>query len=676
MGNYGKTMIKRIIAVSLCALAFISFMPGMTYALEDQSGISSDSVNLVSTEPEENSSSGDLADEEALLEGYMDNRLNVELGMFRANNSMLRAVAPKRRDILNDNEKYIYDALRDFISRTAAGEESTAKAYLDLDSVFRPYYTDYNSDHYVITSTSLGISSPVCVRKTVDGRTTWPFSDEAKSKLYDFSAVINALMVDEPYAFYWYDKTAGLSFGINGLLISESGMASDAYFLKKSSPVLEVSFTVSEDYRNGDGIFSVDTAKTGATTQAVTNAAAIISANESVSDVEKLYAYKDAICALTSYNSAAAYDIDYPYGDPWQMIYVFDDDETTKVVCEGYSKAFQYLCDHTRFIYREIDCDIVSGIMMGGTGAGNHMWNILHMDDGRNYIADITNSDNGTLGRNGGLFLSKAMENGTVTAGYKYDVDLNGTADLTYIYDDDTRSLYFDDELEMATSEYIKSHVLPNAVYTWKEDGSGCSAEGICEECGDHVNSEAVITSMIKVPATCNEMGVTTYTASFGNTGFMIQTLDIKDIPINDNHSWNNGTIIQAADEGRNGIRTYTCTRCGLSRTEVIPATVYPTDLPNAKILKPKAGKKKVTVKWKKVSKKNQKKIQGIEIQIAADPGFSNIVKTANVSRKKTSKVIKGLKSKTTYYVRIRAYKNADDGRHVSVWKSRAVKIK
>ena len=99
-------------------------------------------------------------------------------------------------------------------------------------------------------------------------------------------------------------------------------------------------------------------------------------------------------------------------------------------------------------------------------------------------------------------------------------------------------------------------------------------------------------------------------------------------------------------------------------------------DLPAVKISKPKAAKKAVTVKWKKVSKKNQKKIQGIEIQVATDPDFTNIVKTATAGKKKTSKKIKGLTSKQTYYVRIRAYKDTADGYHVSGWKSKKVKVK
>ena len=119
---------------------------------------------------------------------------------------------------------------------------------------------------------------------------------------------------------------------------------------------------------------------------------------------------------------------------------------------------------------------------------------------------------------------------------------------------------------------------------------------------------------------------------------------------------------------------TRSCSACGQIEKQTI-AMLKPT-LPVVKISKPKAGKKKVTVKWKKVSKKNLKKIQGIEIQVASDPGFNQIVKSTTAGKKKKSKTIKGLAPKTTYWVRIRAYKNASDGKHVSAWKVKKVKVK
>ena len=697
MSNYDKKIIRRIAAALLCTFIFVSFIPDMAYSLDEtqeqqnqqnqqeqqepqeQPESTVDDSDLVSLDQDEEVMTDDLADDDSLLEGYMDSRLNEELGRPKPGRAMLRAAVYKRRNKLNDNEKYIYDVLREFIYMAATGETPTAAVSIDVSSVFSPYYV--SSDNYnVITSSSLGIDSAVYVKKTENGYTKWTFSDEAKEKLYDFGEVINALMADEPYAFYWYDKTEGLVFNVKGLFIHTSEDSTDIYFSKTTAPVLEVTFFVSNDYRlEGGAWYDIDTKKTGATSRAVENAASIIEAYDQASDYEKLEAYKDEICNLTSYNRKAVSVQSYPYGDPWQIIYVFDGDSNTNVVCEGYTKAFQFLCDHTYFVY-DIECDSVTGTMAGGTGAGGHMWNILHMNDGRNYIADITNSDTGTAGREGGLFLSPAMAGGSVAGGYRYDVYLggrkDGIADLTYIYDEDTLSIFSEDELVMSETEYETPPVMTDISYEWSNDNSSCTARGTWADSGEIVEESAEISTAVKSPASCLTGGTTTYTATFSNRYFRTQKKDVEDIPSFGGHRWDGGTVTVPAAEGAEGVLTYTCTGCGATRTAVIPAIVYPTDLPAVKISKPKAGKKKVTVKWKKVSKKNKKKIQGIEIQVATDPGFTDIVKTTTGSKKKTSKAIKGLKSKTTYYVRIRAYKNAADGKHVSYWKTKTVRIK
>lgn len=95
------------------------------------------------------------------------------------------------------------------------------------------------------------------------------------------------------------------------------------------------------------------------------------------------------------------------------------------------------------------------------------------------------------------------------------------------------------------------------------------------------------------------------------------------------------------------------------------------------KIQKPKATKNKITVKWKHfkhTSKKTKpiwKKIKSVQIQCATDKAFRNIVKTATVKKSKASAKIKGLKKKTTYYVRVRY----SDGTGYSAW-SKVKKIK
>ena len=156
----------------------------------------------------------------------------------------------------------------------------------------------------------------------------------------------------------------------------------------------------------------------------------IVKEFQGYTETEKLYGYKEMICYLTSYNDDVTEDDEY--GDPWQLIYVFDGDDSTNVVCEGYSKAFQYLCDLS-----DITCYTVTGMMNGGTGEGPHMWNIV-ANNGKYYMADITNSDEGTVGEDGGLFLDTPIS-GSISRGYTYATD---SANIYFAYDKEAKSLY------------------------------------------------------------------------------------------------------------------------------------------------------------------------------------------------------------------------------------------
>ena len=94
-------------------------------------------------------------------------------------------------------------------------------------------------------------------------------------------------------------------------------------------------------------------------------------------------------------------------------------------------------------------------------------------------------------------------------------------------------------------------------------------------------------------------------------------------------------------------------------------------------IKKPAAAKGKITVKWKhfkhtsKKTNKIWKKIKKVQVQCATDKAFKNLVKTTTVKKSKTSAKIKGLRKKTTYFVRVRYY----DGVGYSAW-SKVKKVK
>lgn len=100
--------------------------------------------------------------------------------------------------------------------------------------------------------------------------------------------------------------------------------------------------------------------------------------------------------------------------------------------------------------------------------------------------------------------------------------------------------------------------------------------------------------------------------------------------------------------------------------------------VPATKSVKAKAAKKKIKVSWKKNTKKNLKKYDRVEIQVCPDRNFQRInTKRVEVKKSKKSATIKGLKKKTTYYVRVRDVKGSGTGKLVSKWsKVKKAKVK
>ena len=101
-------------------------------------------------------------------------------------------------------------------------------------------------------------------------------------------------------------------------------------------------------------------------------------------------------------------------------------------------------------------------------------------------------------------------------------------------------------------------------------------------------------------------------------------------------------------------------------------------DLKETSIKKLTAGKKKITIKWKK----QKKNTDGYEIQYSTNKKFKKAVKTVTVkNNKKNTKTIKKLKRGKKYYVRIRTYKNvSSNGQTIRVYsdwsKKKGVKVR
>lgn len=101
-------------------------------------------------------------------------------------------------------------------------------------------------------------------------------------------------------------------------------------------------------------------------------------------------------------------------------------------------------------------------------------------------------------------------------------------------------------------------------------------------------------------------------------------------------------------------------------------------DLKETTIKKLTAGKKKITVKWKK----QRTNTDGYEIQYSTNKKFKKAVKTVTIkNNKKNTKTIKKLKWNKKYYVRIRTYKDvSSNGQIIRVYsdwsKKKSVKVK
>lgn len=253
-----------------------------------------------------------------------------------------------------------------------------------------------------------------------------------------------------PYELYWFDKTEGIGMSYG---VSLSGEILTVKNLKLSMYISQAYAKINEDGATYDPL-TADIAKTSAAKRAAENATQVVAANTAKSDHEKLKAYLDYIKDAVSYNNEAANNNATPYGDPWQIIYVFDNDHSTNVVCEGYAKAFKHLCDLSSFSESDLFCSLVTGTMTVGTSAGPHMWNIVTIG-GRNYLVDVTNCDADTVGVPDKLFLCGAAEN---VPSEKYTATA-GSRSIVYEYDADTLGDYASSDLKLEKMPYSPTSV-------------------------------------------------------------------------------------------------------------------------------------------------------------------------------------------------------------------------
>ena len=314
---------------------------------------------------------------------------------------VLRAVRPSGAR-LTGNDFRLYQAMREHVSSVADGTETNTAFAISSKVVF---------EKYQFTAEELGLETLV----NEEGKITlaaqaafWAKVEELLSEIH-FGAVMNCLLADCPYELYWFNKSYLVPTNNFQMYATKvDGVYNKLVIHGEYLVTLVVSRDYAEVSLGDDSEWTyardrVDSSYGDSVARAAENAGVILSRYAGEDDYGKLCGYRDEICALADYNYDAVGE-DVLYGDPWQLIWVFDGKPNTKVVCEGYAKAFQYLCDLGT-------SDAVAISVQGRVPGGAHMWNIVTIDR-RNYLADLTNCDAGY-----DLFL-KGYSDGDPVSGY------------------------------------------------------------------------------------------------------------------------------------------------------------------------------------------------------------------------------------------------------------------
>ena len=351
-------------------------------------------------------------DNDALFEAWMNHVLPGRTSLRR------NASARSGRASLSGLNRKLYDALVPMIREVAEGKRTSTM--LKVDDVAAGL-----SDSWW-TAEQLGVS--------LDDK------DLGMTLLakegFDQRRIMQALLADCPYDLYWFDKVTG-GMGWSYVIMKQGGKA------RLSSMTAMIAVAVDYSRTGVSGTFEVNDLPQRVST-AVANINSVIADNMGRDDLARLRAYANAICGRVAYNRDAAGNPNTPYGDPWQLVYIFDGDDSTNVVCEGYSKGFKYLCDLSDFdgeVYVEL---------MSGTIPGNHMWNAVRMPDGRCYLVDLTNSDGGDA-CNEKYFLKGCTDQ--TASGFT-------CGSLSYTYNDQTRALFSSDWLTMSGTDYGKGYAV------------------------------------------------------------------------------------------------------------------------------------------------------------------------------------------------------------------------
>lgn len=437
--------------VSLLLIAMLATVPALA---QDESV-------LTATLPDELCTlQGDFSNDD-VFEGYLRGMLGLKQPALYASRSL--------GNELTGVNKTLYTKIKKLVTSVAAGKRSS--------TIFEFTTAELGIDKRY-TASELGVKEIVTSQNTISEDAINVMSTRLSNTI-DLNALSQTLLHDCPYELYWCDKATPVEWTKPKLRVERSSKTDPykIYFCDSTA----FRFNVATDFADS-AKYTFNTKLAEKAVAATDTAKEIVKKYAKASDYAKLSGYKDAICALTDYNTKTG-STKKGAGNPWQLLWVFDGDKSTKVVSRGYTKAFQYLCDMTDFQESSVCAYSVTGSIKSPYMIGDHTWNIVHIN-GKNYIADITNCDtyaDGTtaIGAPDKLFMT-APKKGSADSSYTYKLPDT----TTYTYNSDTRNLFRASDLTLSTKGYLEE-VVPVDAYLFPDENFRACVSSQCDTNGD-----------------------------------------------------------------------------------------------------------------------------------------------------------------------------------------------
>ncbi len=452
-------MTLKFIRLTAAAVLLISMLPVSVYAEETEE--IEYTPETVTVSAEDYSETNDELLEAYLEQNIFEENVSDEVEYTEETYDAMAGTA------LTNMDRRIYFACLPKIKAVSCGEQTS--------TVFEFTPEELGLEFSEWTAEELGVETVLMDGNIVPSDAYNALLEKEGAKMNDLK-VLHALLDNHAYEMYWFEKTIGINISRFGVRAVYHDGVPSIYL----SGNYTIRFTVADDYKKDT--YETDPAVINTIQSIPDKVKEVVDRHAGEDDLTKLDSYRQEIIDMTDYNEDALNNPQKGIINPWQLIWVFDGDPNTKVVCEGYSKAFQYLCELSEF-QNGVNSTIASGPLTFDGKSGPHMWNIVTMEDGEHYIADITNCDEGMAGMYDRLFMvgGEKLEDGSYRVTYPEKqignlIYYGGT--IIYTYNEGTLNAYEGmNVLNIADHNYVKSQNVTEGKcgddLSWKLDEKG-----------------------------------------------------------------------------------------------------------------------------------------------------------------------------------------------------------